>query len=49
MLDPGAIDGMYDLSGSPSMRHYGSRPLVFNLPDFEFCCDLLLPQGVDRR
>ncbi|KAL1527730.1 hypothetical protein AB1Y20_009115 [Prymnesium parvum] len=43
------VYGIYDLSGTPSVQHYGARPLIFNLPDFERCCELLLPPETSRR
>lgn len=45
------VYGIYDLDGTPSMRNYGSRPLVFNYNDFIKCTAMLLPnpETIDRR
>ena len=43
------VYGVYDMAGTPSMRNYGDRPLVFNTPQFDWCTSLLLPEGTDRR
>ena len=41
--------GIYDLAGTPSMRSWGSRPLVYCTDEFEWSADLLLPAGIDRQ
>ena len=41
--------GIYDLEGTPSMRHWGSRPLVYSTDEFEWSSALLLPEGIERR
>ena len=43
------VYGVYDLGGTPSMRHYGERPLVFNTPDFEQAVACLLPAELLRH
>jgi acetyl esterase/lipase len=41
--------GAFDLSGTPSLRRFGERPVTLNGPGMQWVIDLFVPDGVDRR
>jgi acetyl esterase len=43
------VYGVFDMAGTPSAKAYGTRPLVLNSLDLEWCTNLVLPPPIDRR
>ncbi|MEX1280010.1 MAG: alpha/beta hydrolase fold domain-containing protein, partial [Acidimicrobiia bacterium] len=41
--------GVYDLSGTPSVRRFGEPPTTLTGPAMDWFVDLFLPEGLDRR
>lgn len=41
--------GAFDLSGTPSLRRFGERPVTLHGPGMQWVIDLFVPAGIDRR